>query len=165
MGNNNLAPEQLDTVILRMAGDATLKDGVLPNIEGKGILDVLQENYPQVTLNDIEDSFEILENHGYIRFDRYPKNPVMFFEEIGFEAYLQQFYPDYDSLENRTCTQIVQNEALNDALIAQALSTPRIIIQHILKNLASRGEIKIDSSLQGIHITHVNASLRRKFKG
>lgn len=165
MGNNNLTPEQLDREILRMAGDVAIRDGHLPNFEGRAILDVLRENYTEVTLNDIADSFEILERNNYIRYDRYPGNPVMFLTESGFEAYLQEFYDNYNSLINQTCMQIVQNDAHNDALIAQTLSKPLIIIRHILQGLNSRNEIEIDRSLQGIHIIRVNASLRRRFQG
>jgi hypothetical protein len=117
---------------------------------------------------EIEDCIEMLESHGYFNVTRFfgggKENYGCHIQltEYGFDNYLQAYIDDYNSIVEKVISAIVNENIQSNLEIISKFNKQKVIINHILKVLESKGQIKMSKFLGGnINIYHVAASLRR----
>jgi hypothetical protein len=135
-----------DTLILQKAGDMALKsDSEL--IDSREVLEAVSDQ--DITEKALIESLLVLEGEGYIKISKtlgsgLPSMAHFLFTNYGFEEYLTAFFPDYDEAVTPVAAAIVnsEHEQTSDRAIAEALDLPRLLVEHVLDTLESRGLIK-----------------------
>lgn len=163
MQDNILSPEQIDRIILRIAGETSLKAGVLTNLDGDRIFQRIKAEYQQVIRENVEHSFERLAGRDYVMYEGMPKNSIITLNHNGFEAYLKEFFSDYESVKNNVGTQIVNHNVRNSEALTKYLKQPSLVIRHILILWRSQGEIDTDNFENRIGVVNYNESFKKRF--
>lgn len=123
-----------------------------------------------LTEEQIADSQQILEEHGFIKRHRTigPHRIYAFTITMsGFQEFATISVPNFADLVSRVAAALVRQEHMTGGTIATALGQPLRIVEHILELLESRSLIQIGRQLGGDYMTvfDVSARLRRVVAG
>lgn len=157
---------KVDNLILKEAGDYILKKNDGYHIEPDKVFGT--ESDLAFSTDEIKDSIEILENHGYFHVTWLMGcNDSSYSCHIevttnGFDTYAHAYIQDYSELVEKIISAIVNEKIHDNNSLISKIGTPKVLINHVLLALESNGHIKIGQYMDGgIDIHHVSVSLKR----
>jgi hypothetical protein len=155
---------EIDNIIISISCKKAIEKGDL-FISLNEIADQL--NSFQIPEEEISDSLEILDNRGYIKARRVfgGSIPFFFITDYGFNKYAQVSIKEYDEIFNSMMYLILNSEMRSNTDFSEKLSTPIVLINHVLNILESKGLIKVVRLFGGsVQIHHISPELKRKLK-
>ena len=146
--------ERIDTIVFKLSCEYALEIGHLYPIETNLIYQ--RANLLDISSETARESLEILEQEGYLKLQLASGNTIPFFyiTNLGFEEYLITYFEDYDSKVKEVITHILNSEQDNNYSILKDTNINLAIVDHILKNLESKGYIKMREAAGGHISTH-----------
>jgi hypothetical protein len=106
-------------------------------------LDISEENLSEI--------IEVLENRGYIEVGRVWGGGVynLRITDYGLDQYARMYLPEYENIIKSVALEIANHSRQTGEQIAKSLEQPRLIVDHILRELRSRRYIKAQESRSG----------------
>lgn len=157
--------EDTDQIVLKLACERAIeKDSILVHVE-----EITEKaNSESISEPDLRDSLEALDERRSVSLARAIGGFGSFtVTEYGFEEYARE-HLNYDSLYASVAFEIVNNldeRTVDNKTIAATLDQPRVVIDFILKRMASEGNIEIaEMSSNYIHIHSASISFKRKYR-
>jgi hypothetical protein len=154
----------LDSQILKLAGERTIEEGHLHLIPAREIVD--RAVALEISGILVHESLHVLDDRNYIE-----GVGVMGVEDFnylkmtitGFEEYLSAYFPSYAAIQTAIALDIVNNDRRDSRSIQAAVEAPLVVIHHILRAFSSMGYVRItDAAGQIVFITYVSPQLKRK---
>jgi hypothetical protein len=116
----------------------------------------------------VEESLEILDDKNYIHAKRAASGKFMIvqLDHYGADVILKQKFPDYGQVEHAVGAYLCNNPDSGNQIIAQAVSAPIALVNHILDDFIRRNLIKASWTVNGgIVIFNLSAQLKRLVTG
>lgn len=123
-----------------------------------------------ISETQIMETQEILDSRGYIELHRTMGPPRVYSFSVGtfgFDQYLRVAIPNFNRILTDVARMLVREESMSHRRIAQELSQPTFLIEHIFRVLESNGLIKYAESIGGglhMDVFWVSPELRRKLE-
>lgn len=117
-----------------------------------------------IPLSELEDSLEMLEQHGYIRLIRHVgPGPYRFSITLyGMDQYARAYIPDYSRIINDVVASIVNKQLTDNRFIADETGQRLRFVDHVLDLLENNGQIKLSKDIGGgVRVYNISVSLRR----
>lgn len=149
-----------DNFIFKRSCEVVIKNG--DRLLNPGIV-FFEDDKLLVPENELKESLDILEHHGFIEIHRTLGGWGPFKITLhGFNEYLKTYVDNYDEIIEKVIISIV-NEGVNDNFTLQEkLNQPISIINHVLDLLENNSHIKQVKVLGGgCRIHHVAPTLKR----
>jgi TIR domain len=153
-----------DTLMLRTAGEMSVEsDSTLVN--SREILTRLAGE--RLAEQAYLDSLDVLEEHWYIRVHRtlgagLDGASAFSLTTLGFDEYARNFIDGYDAMQTTVVAELVNTDRRADRQIAAETGIPRVLVEHILDVLESRGLVKVSKTTgPNSHVHHVSPQLGR----
>jgi len=150
-----------DNLVLKISCESELKDY-------KQILDpeilFKKDNSFIIPESELKESLDILDQYGYIELHRTFGTGLYSYSILpyGIEEYAKAYIPDYQDTIQNVIISIVNNGMTESIKIADSLSKPLYLINHVFYLLESNGHIKLSGELSlGKSIYDVSPSLKR----
>jgi hypothetical protein len=154
----------IDSVIFEHACKIAIEQGHSALIHGERVVSELASQ--GISEKQIMETEEILEGRLYIELLLVlgPSHAYDFkITSYGFDQFVRAAVPDYGKLCADVARLLVQEGHDSNCSVAQQLSQPMRIIDHILESLKHNGLIKSSETMDGtIHVYWVSPELRRK---
>jgi hypothetical protein len=161
---------RIDSVILEHACRIAIEQGHSVLISGDRLVSELAAQ--GISEAQIMESEEVLEGRYCVRIHRVMGPPHAYDFAIttaGFDKFAQVGIPEYGKLCAEVARLLVREEHQSNTGVAQALSQPIRIIEHIFESLEHHGLIKFQTSHGGggldMYVYWVSPELRRKLEG
>lgn len=154
----------MDSLVLKLACDDALKTGTDFINPGKVYL---VDNKPVVPEAELEDSLEVLDQHGYVELSRTLGAGLSHFRvtTFGFDAYAHACIPNYDEVVAAVVAGIVNKQLHDNVTLEHELGKPRMLIDHILDVLESRRHISQSKMIDGLQrIYNISPTLKRSLR-
>lgn len=112
---------------------------------------------------ELYDSLEILENHGYVKLNKTLGGIYLFqITTLGFDVYAKAMIPDYQDKITSVAFAIVNENLRSNVTIREHLKENPLIVNHILNLFENSDLIKQAKLLSGIsQIVNVSPALKR----
>jgi hypothetical protein len=154
----------IDSVIFEHACNVAMEQGHSSLIHGERLVKELE---PQgISEEQIMETEEILEGRLYIEVLRVMGLPHAYdfaITSYGFDQFAQAGIADYGTLCRDVARLLVQEEHRSNFTIAQQLSKPIRIVDHILETFKYNGVLRSSQTLDGqIHVNWISPELKRK---
>lgn len=153
-----------DSLVMKLICEKAIESGSMW-INSLEISDILENvkilGIPQ---KDFLGILKILNTRGFVKvFEQFGGDISIFQISVsGFEKYAKTYLEKYDILVKRVTSCIVNSDILNNVSISTTLNEKQIIVDHVLRLLASRKLINIVESMGGsIDIYYVSPELKR----
>lgn len=151
----------LDGLILKLSCEDALSTGKVMRYPGQIFFKEGQSIIPE---QELKDSLEILDRHGYISLIRTIAPGFFAFQitTFGFDAYANACIADYQTIVNSVVSALVNKQLNSNFAIAEELNQKVLLINHILDVLESNGHLKQAKTLDGTQmIFNMSPALRR----
>lgn len=151
----------IDSLVLRLSCESVIETGnTLVNPSNV----FFQNENSDLPENELDDSFEILDQQGYIKINRTFGGGASsyFVTNFGFQKFAESCLPNYQDILTSVVSLIV-NEGLatNDEIVLK-LNEKKVIVDHILDVLEANNHIKVAKMIGGlVQIFNVSPSLKR----
>jgi hypothetical protein len=137
--------------------DVLIPSDVVSHVEGLGLSE-----------KQVADSIRILAEEGLLAISGSLGTYVSHFRisPRGFELFCRDQLEGYDSIVQAVAGEILNEGTYNSLLIAEALSQPRIVVNHIMSEFAAQGFCKKSGEI-GTHVSvyDISPRFRRTFEG
>lgn len=158
---------ELDTLVLKICCEDLIQnsDTVIDVINPQKISDHTQPL--EIGEQDILESVEILEDKNYLDTTKVHGGGIIMIKVTGwgFEEYARFHIPDYDSVYRSVALEIINRDAKDVKTIAQAIEQPEVVVDHVVRELETRGLIRAQTFAGGgLFIHTASAALKRWLK-
>jgi hypothetical protein len=159
---------RIDSIIFEYACGIAIEQGHPDSIDGARLVTDLGEK--GISEAQIVETEEVLERRGYIEIDRVIGPPHAYdfaITKFGFDQFAQTGIPEYGRICAEVARVLVCKERVSNLSVAQALSQPIRIVEHIFESLESNELIKYSTSKGGglrMEVYWVSPELRRKLE-
>ena len=122
-----------------------------------------------ISESQIIESQEILGGRDFVKVLRYMGPPRVFAMSLqlaGFDAFAQAGIAGYQDLCRSVAHRLIRGEAMDNFSLAEAVTQPIRIVEHILESMEHNRLIKCSKSMGGprsTYVIHVSAELRRLY--
>lgn len=154
----------IDSVIFERACRIAIEQGHSVLIHGQRLVSELASE--GISEEQIMETQEVLEGRRFIKVHRVLGPPHAYDFEItsyGFDRFVWATVPDYEKIVDSVARLLARNEHDTNFSIAQELSQPIIIVDHVLETFKQNNLIRCSQTLGGtIHIFWASAELKRR---
>lgn len=153
--------KNIDSLVLRLSCERVIETGDTLVNPSKVFLQDEKSDLPE---NELNDSFEILDQQGYIKINRTfgAGTSSYFVTTFGFQEFAVRCLPNYQDNVTSVVSLIVNEGIATNDEIALKLNEKKVIVDHILDVLDSNNHIKVSKMIGGlVQIFNVSASLKR----
>lgn len=155
---------EIDTLILKLCCEDLVQnsDTILDQVNLQSIFDQTQSM--EIGEEDVLESIEILEDSSYLSTTKVDSGHIVMLRVTGwgFEEYARNFLPNYDDIYKSVALEIVNRDAKDAKTIAKAIEQPEIVVDHVVRELKSRGLLKVQEFAGGgLFIHNAPAKLKR----
>ena len=156
----------MDCVVLLAIGDRLIEhDHVFTDPDEL----IRRLSHLDITPASLGESLEVLEGEQYIRGTHAigRKFALIKLHHRGADVLMKTKFPNWQEIERKVATRIVNNPRVDNKSISERLSFPVAVIDHVLQGLAARHLVRLTGQSQGglICVIETSAQLRRSVTG
>ncbi|MHB8634321.1 MAG: toll/interleukin-1 receptor domain-containing protein [Thermoplasmatota archaeon] len=142
--------QAVDAIVLDAACVAAVENGHKQGVSGE-VVRRLSRQHADLTNEQIEESLEMLDEHGLIEATRSMGQGIFFMTvcTAGFDIYARERVPDYARTYAAICAELASEGRGSLDGLTQSLDAPRIIIEHVLDHLKGQGLVEMDKYISG----------------
>lgn len=151
---------KMDSLVLKIACEQALETG-------SALINTAQTyatNKLEIPVSELHDSMAVLDMQGYLSIRRTLGAGLKDFHltTSGLDAYANACIDDYQKIQEKVVSAIINLQLMKSDLIATSLKQPLLLINHILEVLATQRHVSLSNEIsQARSIYNVSPTLRR----
>jgi len=157
--------DRISTFVLKATGDVAmaLSDRRLTLDQVEALLTAAT----RISRRKIEASLGPLCDQGYLTADDAPGNPeiVLHLTEKGLVTYCRHLVLNFGRIEWEIFRQVCQDAGIDVCELARRTGQAELLVEHVLREAARHGHLRLDGMGQYIFVRDVSPQLRRWVSG